>query len=338
VHATVSGREEAALDRSRELKPEAYEAYLRGRYLWNRRTADGLAKSIDYFKLAADLEPTFAEAHSGLADAYALSGDWEYGLLAPQDAFGKARAEATKALALDDNLSDAHTSLAFVLDLYAWDWRAAEQEYERAILLNPGYATAHQWYAWHLIVLGRIADGIAELRRAENLDPLSAIIGADLADALCIAHLYEDAVWQSRKTLELHPNFAVAYYQMGQAFAQQNKSDEAIAAFQRAIDLSGGNTAFEANLAHAYAVSGRKNETMKIVKDLEAQRTRSPSTNANIALIYVGLNDGDQAIAWLEKAYEARFNPSILMRPGFDPIRSDPRFQSLLRRIGISDG
>src|SRR6266487_2112257 len=174
-----------------------------GRYFWNKRTGDGLKKAIDYFSLAIEKDPNYAEAYTGLADSYALSGDWEYAILSPRDASPKAKAAATKALALDDSLGEAHTSLAFALDLYDWDWASADKEYQRAIALNPGYATAHHWYAWHLIVMRRNSEGIFELRKAESLDPLSLIMSADLADALCIAHLYDESVQQSRKTLEM---------------------------------------------------------------------------------------------------------------------------------------
>ncbi len=335
VRATLNRQEKAALEKSRAVNPEAYEAYLKGRYFWNKRTGDGLKKAIDYFSLAIEKDPDYAEAYSGLADSYALSGDWEYAILSPQDASPKAKTAATKALALDDSLGEAHTSLAFAMDQYDWDWESAEREYKRAIALNPGYATAHHWYAWHLIVMGRNSEGISELRKAENLDPLSLIISADLADALCIAHLYDESVQQSRKTLEMDPNFAVAHYQLGQAFEQKHMHEEAIAEFQRAIELSGGNAAFDSNLAYAYAASGRRDQALKIAKDLESRASESSTADANIALIYVALGDNDQAIVWLNKAYQARFNPSILLRPAFDPIRSDARFQDLLRRIGL---
>ena len=256
-------------------------------------------------------------------------------MLSPQDAFPKARAAATKALALDDTLGEAHASLAFALDLYGWDWDAAETEYRQAIKLNPGYATAHQWYSWHLIMMGRNNDAMFELRKAQGLDPLSLIISADIADALCVAHLYDEAVQQSKKTLEMDPNFAIGHYELGQAFAQKHMHNEAIAEFQRAIELSGHSAAFDSNLAYVYAVSGRKEEAMKIAKDLEARHDQSPSVDADIALIYVGLGDQDQAMIRLNKAYEARFKASILLRPAFDPIRSDARFQDLLHRIGL---
>ncbi len=335
IQARLNRQEEAALRSSRAVNPDAYEAYLKGRYFWNKRTGDGLKKAIDYFDYAIDRDPGYARAYSGLADSYALLGDWEYGVLSPQEAFPKARAAATKALALDDRLAEAHTSLAFTFDLYDWEWTSAEKEYQRAIALNPGYATAHHWYAWHLIVTARIDEGIAELRKAQSLDPLSLIISADLADALCIAHRYDESVEQSRKTLAMDPNFAVAHYQLGQAFEQQGMHDDAIAEFKKAIGLSEGNTTFVSNLAYSYAVSERREEAMKIVKDLEALQTEQSSTDANIALIYVGLGDKSQAMIWVDKAYQARFNPSILLRPAFDPLRPDPRFQDLLRRVGL---
>ena len=335
IRVTLNRQEQAALEDSKAVNPEAYQAYLTGRYYWNKRTEGGLRKAIDYFNRAVEKDPNYAQPYTGLADAYALSGDWEYGILSPEDAFPKAKAAATKALALDDSLAEAHTSLAFILDLYDWDWESAEQEYKRAIALNPSYATAHHWYAWHLIVMGRNSEALAESRKAESLDPLSPIISADLAEALCVAHLYDESVRQSRKTLELHPYFAVAHYQLGQAFAQKHMHDEAIAELRTAIELSGGNTAFVAQLAYAYAISGRTEEAMKIVKDLEVRQDRPSSTDPHIALIYVGLGDHDQAMRWLKKAYQARFNPSVLMRPAFDPLRSDGRYQDLVRRIGL---
>jgi TolB-like protein/DNA-binding winged helix-turn-helix (wHTH) protein/Tfp pilus assembly protein PilF len=335
IRATLNRQEQVALAKSRTVNPEAYEAYLKGRYFWNKRTGDGLRTAIEYFKHAIEVDPTYAEAYSGLADSYALSGDWEYGVLSPQDAFRKAKAAATKALALDNSLGEAHTSLAFALDLYGWDWEAAETEYKLAIKLSSGYATAHLWYAWHLILMGRNSEGLIELRKAESLDPLSLIISADIADALCIAHLFDEAVQQSNKTLQMDPNFAIGHYELGQAFEQKQMHDEAAAEFQKAIEISGHSGAFDSNLAHVYAVLGRKEEAIKIAKDLEAHHDQNPSAEANIALIYLGLGDQDQAMVWLNRGYEARFNPSILLRPAFDPLRSTDQFKGLLRRIGI---
>jgi TolB-like protein/DNA-binding winged helix-turn-helix (wHTH) protein/Flp pilus assembly protein TadD len=275
IRATLVGQEQAALDKSKAVNPEAYEAYLKGRYFWNKRTGDGLRKAIAYFSHAIEADPNYAEAYSGLADAYALSGDWEYGVVSPQQAFAQARAAATKALTLDDSLGEAHTYLAFALDLYGWDWQAAEKEYEQAIKLSPGYSTLHLWYAWHLMVVGRTSDGVLELRKAESLDPLSLIVGADLADALCIARLYDESVEQSRKTLELDPNFAVGHYELGQALVQKQSANEAIVEFQKAIALSGHSGAFDSNLAYAYAVSGQKDESTKYSVNWPRRPTRT---------------------------------------------------------------
>ena len=334
VKATLSGQEQAKLERSKPVKPEAYEAYLKGRYYWNKRTRDGLRAANEYFNRAVERDPTYAEAYAGLADSYAVSGDWKYGVLSPQEAFPKATAAATKALALDDTLGEAHASLAFAFDLYGWDWEAADTEYKQAIKLNPGYATAHQWYSWHLIMMGRNSDGMSELRKAQSLDPLSLIIRADIADALCVAHLFDEAVQQSKKTLEMDPSFAVGHYELGQALEQKHMHDEAIAEFKRAIDISGHSNAFDSNLGYAYAVSGRREEATKMLEELEARHDRNPSVAADIALIDVGLGDLDEAMSWLNMAYEGRFKASILLRPAFDSLRSDPRFQDLLRRVG----
>jgi TolB-like protein/DNA-binding winged helix-turn-helix (wHTH) protein/Tfp pilus assembly protein PilF len=335
IQVTLNRQEQAALVKSKTVNPDAYEAYLKGRYFWNKRTGDGLKKAIEYFRNSIETDPTYAEAYSGLADSYASAGDWKYGVLSPQDAFPKARAAAAKALALDDSLGQAHASLAFAFDLYGWDWEAAEKEYKLAIRLTPGYATAHQWYSWHLIMMGRNSEGMFELRKAQSLDPLSLIISADIADALCVAHLYDEAVEQSKKTLEMDPNFAIGHYELGQAFEQKHMHDEAIAEFQRAIELSGHSGAFDSNLGFVYAVSGRREEAAKMVKSMEARRDQNPSAGADIALIYAGLGDRDQAMNWLNKAYEAKFKASILLRPAFESLRSDVRFQDLLRRVGL---
>jgi TolB-like protein/DNA-binding winged helix-turn-helix (wHTH) protein/Flp pilus assembly protein TadD len=335
IQATLNRSEQATLQRSKTVNPEAYEAYLKGRYFWNKRTGDGLRSAIAYFSRAVEADPSYAEAYAGLADSYAVAGDWKYGVLSPQVAFPKATAAATKALALDDSLGEAHASLAFAFDLYGWDWEAAETEYKQAITLNPGYATAHQWYSWHLLMMGRNSDGMVELKKAQSLDPLSLIISADIADALSVAHLFDEAVPQSQKILEMDPSFAIGHYELGQAFGQKHMLDEAIAEFQRAIELSGHSGAFDSNLGYVYAVAGRREEATQIIKDLEARDEQNPSVGADIALIYVGLGDHDQAMIWLNKAYEARFKASILLRPAFDSLRSDVRFQDLLRRIGL---
>ena len=335
IRINLNPQERAALKNVTAVNPEAYEDYLQGRYFWNKRTADGLKKAIEYFNQAITKDPNYARAYSGLADSYALLGDWEYGVLSPKEAFPKAKAAATKALQLDDTLGEAHTSLAFSLDLFDWDWESAEREYRRAIALNPNYGTAHQWYAWHLVTLGRNREGIAELRKAESLDPLSLIIRADLADALVIARLPDESIEVSRKTINMDPYFAVAHYELGQALVQKQMYGEAVAELQRAIELSGGDTTFTYTLACAYAYSGRSSEALKVLKVVQNQSDHGLSNASGIAMVYAGLGEKDQTMIWLERAYAERFNPSILMRPAFDPLRSDTRFQDLLGRIGL---
>ena len=335
IQINLKPNEQVALKKEKAVNPEAHEAYLKGRYFWNKRTDDGLRKAIDYFNQAIEKDPTYAQAYTGLADSYALLGDWEYGGMAPKEAFPKAKTAATKALELDDTLSEAHASLAFCLDLYDWNWDSAEREFKRAIDLNPGYATAHHWYGWHLVEVGRKDEAIAELREAANLDPLSLIIGADLAEVLLVAKLYQQSIQQSLSTIAMDPAFAVAHYQLGQAYVQNGMYSDAMVEFQNAIKLSGANTTFTSNLAYVYALAGRRGEAVKILND-QKNRDHGLTNSAEIALIYVGLGKNDQAMTWLERAYEERFNPSILARPSFDPLRSDKRFQDLMNRIGLS--
>jgi Tfp pilus assembly protein PilF len=281
------------------------------------------------------IDPNYAQAYSGLADTYALLGDWQYAVMSPREALPRAKAAAIKALDLDDALGEAHTSLAFRLDAFDWDWKSSEREFRRAIELNPGYATAHHWYAWHLSVVGQKERAIAEMRKAENLDPLSLIINADLAELFLIAHRYDESIQQSRKTIDLDPNFGLAHNQLGQAYLQKQMDDQAIAELKRAIQLTGGSSTCTANLARAYALSGRRNEAVRLLDDLIQRSSPGYSNASDIAGIYAALGDADQAMRWLEKAYQERFNPSILVRPSFDPLRSDLRFRDLVRRIGL---
>src|SRR6201982_3601689 len=217
IRINLNPAEQAALKKVRGVYPEAFESYLKGRYFWNKRTAEGLNVALAYSNQAIDEDPTIAQAYSGLADTYALLGDWQYAVMTPMEALPKAKAAAIKALELDSALGEAHNSLAFCLDGFDWNFDSAGKEFLRAIELNPGYATAHHWYASHLIQLGRYDEGIAQMRKAENLDPLSLIINADLAELLVLAHSYDESIRQSRKTIEMDPNFALAHNQLGQA-------------------------------------------------------------------------------------------------------------------------
>jgi TolB-like protein/Flp pilus assembly protein TadD len=335
IRIKLNPREQAALTDAKVVNPEAYESYLKGRYFWNKRTAEGLKVALAYFNQAIDEDPKYAPAHSGLADTYALLADWEYGVMTPREALPKAKAAAIKALELDATLGEAHNSLAFCLDVFDWDLVAAEREFRRAIELNPSYATAHQWYASHLVVLGRNDEAIAEMRRAESLDPLSLIISADLADFLIIAHAYDESIRESHKTIELDPNFALAHNQLGQAYLQLHRHDEAVTELQKGVQLSGGSPTIMANLARAYVACGKRGEATKLLDDLKLRSNPSASHASEVAMIYAALGDADQAMNWLDKAYDERFNPSVLLRPGFDPLRSNLRFRELFRRIGL---
>ena len=336
IRINLNPRERAALKHGNVVDAQAHEEYLKGRYFWNKRTGDDLTKAVEYFSRAIARDPGYAQAYSGLADADALLGDWEYGVLAPRDAFPRAKAAAIKALQLDDTLGEAHTSLAFCLDGFDWDSKSADAEFRRGIELNPGYATAHHWYAWHLSLLGRNSDAIAEMKKAQSLDPLSLIINADLAELLLIAHATDESIQQSRKTIEMDANFSLAHNQLGLAHLQAGRHDAAISELQKAVQLSAGSPTSTANLARAFAASGRRDEAARLLEDLK-KRSRANYSNApEIAVVYAALGDNDRAMTWLEKGYEERFNPGVLLRPGFDPLRADRRFRDVERRVGLT--
>jgi TolB-like protein/DNA-binding winged helix-turn-helix (wHTH) protein/Flp pilus assembly protein TadD len=335
IRVNLNPQEQIALKSAKLVNPEAYESYLKGRYFWNKRTANGLNVALAYFVQAIDEDPKYAQAYSGLADTYALLGDWQYAALTPKEALPKAKAAAIKALELDSTLGEAHNSLAFVLDGFDWDLDSGGKEFRRAIELNPGYATAHHWYAWHLALLGRYDEAIPEMRKAENLDPLSLVINADLAELLVLAHAYDESILQSRKTIEMDPNFGLAHNQLAQAYLQKHMTDEAIIELRKAVQLSGDSPTCIANLARAYAASGKSTEAVKLLRELMKRSSPNYSYASEIAMIYASLGDPNQAMNWLEKGYNERFNPGVLLRPGFDPLRSDPRFQDLAHRVGL---
>lgn len=335
IRIEVTPREEAALKSTKKIDRAAYEAYLKGRYFWNQRTAEGLENAVNYFNQAIASDPNYAVAYSGLADTYALLGDWQYAAMPPSEAMPKAVFAARRALELDDSLGEAHASLAFCLDGFSWDFAAADKEFQRAIELSPGYATAHHWYAWHLSLLGRNTEAIAEMKEAENLDPISPVVNADLAELLLIAHLPEESIQQSRKTIEIHPGFALAHNQLAQAYMQKRMFPQAEMELKEAIRLAGNSPIFVANLARAYAGSKREQEAARLLESLKKRSGPGSPLVAEIAMVYTALGDKDQAMAWLEKGYQERFNPGVLVRPCFDPLRSDPRFRNLVRRIGL---
>ena len=335
IQIKLNPQEQAALKNVKPVDPQAYESYLKGRYFWNKRTADGLKVARAYFDQAIEEDPNYAEAYSGLADTYALLGDWQFAVMTPKEALPKAKAAAIKAIELDNSLGEAHNSLAFCLDGFDWDLDAGGKEFQRAIELSPSYATAHHWYAWHLTLLGQYDEAIAEMKKAENLDPLSLIINADFAELLVIAHSYDESIEQSRKTIAMDPNFALAHNQLGQAYLQKKMNAEAVAELQKALDLSPGSPTIMANLARAYVATGKRAEAEKLLDELKKRSTPVATYCTEIAMIYAALGDKDQAMSWLQTGFDRRFNPGVLLRPGLDPLRSDPRFQEMLRRIGF---
>jgi TolB-like protein/DNA-binding winged helix-turn-helix (wHTH) protein/Tfp pilus assembly protein PilF len=335
IKISLTPREQAALKSAAVVNPQAYESYLKGRYFWSKRTAEGLKVALAYFNQAIEEDPNYAQAYSGLADTYALLGDWQYAAMTPKEAYPKAKAAALKAVKLDNALGEAHNSLAFLLDGFDWDLDSGGKEFRRAIELNPGYATAHHWYAGHLALLGQYDEAIAEMKKAESVDPLSLIINADLAELLVLAHSYDEAIGQSRKTIEMDPNFAMAHDQLAEAYLQKHMYAQAIPELQKAVQLSSGSPMCLANLARAYAFSGQRDEATALLSDLKTSSTPGFSHASEVAAIYASLGDKDQAMNWLERGYAERFNPGVLIRPRFDPLRSDPRFQRLVQRVGL---
>src|ERR1051325_826924 len=335
IRVNLTLQEQAELKTARIVNPEAYEAYLKGRYFWNKRTGESLKKAIEYFDEAIQKDPAYGQAYAGLADSYALLGNSDFAVMSPREAYPKAKAAATRALELDSSLGEAHTSLAFCLGLFEWNWEAAEKESLQAIALTPGYATAHQWYALQLSLLGRFDESIEEMRKAGSLDPLSLIISADMADALFAAHPYDDSIQQSHKAIDMDPNFAIGHYELGQALVQKRLYSGGIKELQKANELSGGDTTCLAVLAYSYAASGNAAEARKLLNNLRSRSNDRFSYAEHEALIYASLGDKDQAMALLEKAYEDRFDVLALRAPAFDPLRSDQRFRNLKDRIGI---
>jgi len=337
LQAKLTGAEQQALSSRPTENPEAHQFYLKGRYYWNRRGEEGLKKATEYFEHAIKADPNYALAYAGLADSYALLGFHGYGALPPAEAVPKAKAAAEKALQIDETLAEAHASLAYAKEEYDWDVGGAEREYKRAIELNPNYATAHQWYAVHLAVRGRYPEAIAEIKQAQEVDPLSLVINMNVGWVFYFARQYDEAAEQCRKTLELDPNFPAAHWMLGQAYRQKGMHEEAIAEFQKAVALSRGDPTQVAALGHGFAVARKRAEAEKILNELKKLSKRRYFPTYFIALIYVGLDDKNQAFEWLEKAFAERSaNLTVLKaEPMFDPLRSDAPFQDLLRRVGL---
>ncbi len=335
IKIQVTPQERARLARTRAVNPEAYQAYLKGSYYSSKRTEEGLAKGIAHFEQAIETDPGYALAYAGLADSYSLLV--RYGAVRPSEAMPKAKAAAKKALELDNTLAEAYASLAYASLHYDWDWQTAERQFQRAIELVPNYETAHQWYARYLTAMGRFDEAIAEVKRAQQLEPLSLIINSAVGYAYYFARRYDQAIAESRKALEMDPNFSRAHFNLGLAYEQKKMFPQAIAEFQKAIASSGGPL-MEAALGHAYAVAGRRAEAQEVLDRLIELSKQRYVSSYQIATIYAGLGETDQAFAWLEKAYGERNNWLAYLKvdPIFDGLRSDSRFAALVRRVGLA--
>lgn len=320
-----------------EVDPEAHENYLKGRFYFNQRTEGPLNRSIAYFRQAIAIDPNYALAYSGLAEAYALLGF--RGSIPSKSALAQAKAAAQKAISLNDSLAEPHVSLAFIAETYEWDWATAEREYKRALELNPSDARTHHWYAGYLIYVGRFDAGVAEEERARELDPVSLPINNALAGRLLVAGHHDQALAQVRNTLQLDAHFAPAYQTLGWAYLGEGRRRQAVEQFQRALQLSGPDDAdLVLDLGFAYAAAGDRQSARKILHNLKRLHARGLASSASIAILYGALGELNEAFAWLQKAYEER-DPELtyLQVPNrrFEPLRQDPRFQQMVRRIGF---
>jgi TolB-like protein/DNA-binding winged helix-turn-helix (wHTH) protein/Flp pilus assembly protein TadD len=335
IKTKLTPQERERLASARPVNPDAHEAYLKGRYYWNLRTEEGINKGIEYFQQAIEKDPGYALAYAGLADSYVLLADWSF--MAPKEAYPRAKVAALKALEMDETLGEAHASLGAARAHYDWDWVGAEKEFKRAIELNPSYATAHQWYAVYLSAMGRHHEALAEAKRAQELDPLSPIINAMAGLVFFYARRYDEAIAQLRSTLELNAGFYPAHEYLGAAYDEEKRYAEAISEYQKAIALRHSDPKLSTILARLYLAEGKRSEAVSIMSHWE-EVSRQRSSPCNVAPgAYAALGDTDQAFAQFEKAYEDRcFQLSFLkVVPLYDPLRSDPRFQDLLRRMNF---
>jgi serine/threonine-protein kinase len=331
----LSGEDQRRLVKRDTTNAEAYQFYLRGRYFWNKRTADGLRIAIEEFRQAIDRDPNYALGYVGLADCYLLLE--EYAGVPTSETLPKARAAADRALQIDDSLAEAHTSSAMIYQSQ-WRWAEAEAEYRRALSLSPNYPTARHWFATYFVVKRQFDDQMREIKRAQELDPLSPIISHNVAQVYLLKNDLNSAVEQSKKTIELNPNFPSAHMYLGWAYLKQRRFVEATAEFERAVELSGRASFYLSDLGYCYAVTGRRAEALRILKELEEKYGRREAIGLNLAGVYAGLGDKDQAFAWLEKDYQQRSGllPYITWYFSFEDLRSDPRYADLVRRMGLT--
>ena len=314
---------------------EAYQSYLKGRYFSDKRTEEGLEKGLEYFQHAIEKDSNYVLAYVGLADSYNLLA--VYGALPPKDSLPKAKAMVTKALEIDDKLGEAHASLAFTKMASDWDWTGAEIEFKRAIELSPNYATAHHWYAEYFAITKQHSEALSEIKRAQELDPLSLLLKTEVGRHLYYARQYDQAIERLREVIEMDANFARAHQYLGRAYEGKMMFQEALAASQRAwqLDNTPRTLAF---LGYAYARAGKRGAAQKAIDELKEQSKRKYVSPYWIAIVYTGLDEREAALEWLNKLYEERsaFLIFLKVEPIFDSLRNDPRFQDLLKRTRLN--
>jgi TolB-like protein/Flp pilus assembly protein TadD len=333
LNLTVEGRRR--LFKRYTENAEAQQLYLKGRFYWNKRTAEGMRKGVEQFRRAIELDPSFALAHAGLAECHSLLGF--FGAMPPAEAVPPAQAIAVKALELDETLAEAHAALAYMKLHYYWDWKGAEAAIRRAIELDPHYATAYQRYSYYLMAMGRHAEAIAAMQRAHQFDPVSLIITADLCVPFYFARRYDEMLERVRQALEMDPYFPQTHFYYGQALERLGKYDESVAAFQKSLELSDINPWVGGFLGYTLAVSGRVAEARRLFNHLrQLSQTRYVSPYA-LALISTGSGEYEDAFRWLEIAYQERAELLFFLKvePKFDCLRPDPRFSALLERLNL---
>jgi serine/threonine-protein kinase len=332
----LSGADAAKVEKTYTTNAEAYQLYLKGKFFWNKRTGESLQQAAELYRQAAEKDPNYALAYSGLAETYVLFSSYD---VAPaKDSMPQAKAASLRALEIDDSLAEAHTALGFYLSNYEWDRDGAEKEYRRAIELKPNYATAHHWLGADLSNVKRFDDGLVELRRAEELDPLSPIIGTNLGDTLVYARRYDEAIAQYRRTLVRDPEFGYAHQALGWAYGSKGMYPEAIAETRTAIELRNGSSA-KGYLGLWLAKSGKRDEAVKLLGELKQEANRGYVQSYTFALIYVGLGDKVEALNWLEKQMSGRSETANLyaVAPELDDLRSEPRFKEMLKRMNLPE-
>ena len=314
---------------------EAYRLYLKGRYHWNKRSPEGLQKAVEYFRQALDKDPAYSLAYAGLADTYAHLSF--FNVVAPRQAMPKAKAAAVKGLEIDEALAEAHVSLGYVSFTYDGDWPAAGKHFEQALTLNPAYSSTHTFYALYLSSLGRSEEALEVAERALDLDPASPAVSHSLAVQLYLARKFGRAIEQAHHTLEMDANFAISYAVLGEVYLAKGMYRECLSPLEKYSALSRRSATSLAFLGYSYARLGERKEALRIIDELKAASKQSLVPALFVALVYAGLEDKDQAFTWLEKAHEERFNRLAYLKVEalWDPLRSDPRFADLLRRVGI---